>query len=201
MSDDGPPENLTKEDLWNRLRRLEQHVFPSRRQILKAGGAAALVGAGAAGGASAAPGDDGDTVWGSDSNRDDYYADELDANLVSTTFVNLGADESKVKQDAFTISDDGSTTFTDFEESQHFYLLGNGFLSGHAQGILTFNNINLAASTSKISVLSNTSLTGTTGSDGDLTLSMDGPELNIENRTGESRGYRLVRLQGTGLPP
>jgi hypothetical protein len=33
---------------------------------------------------SAAPGDDGDTVWGSSSNRDDYYADELDANLVST---------------------------------------------------------------------------------------------------------------------
>lgn len=61
-----------------------QAIWPSRRQALKATGAAAIFGAGAVGGASATPGDDGDTVWGSDQNRDDYYVDEMDANLVST---------------------------------------------------------------------------------------------------------------------
>lgn len=56
----------------------------TRRRVMMAGGAAALFGAGAVGGASATPGDDGDTVWGSSSNRDDYYVDEIDANLVNT---------------------------------------------------------------------------------------------------------------------
>lgn len=56
-----------------------------RRQAIKAislvaGGAS--IGAAVMRSVSAAPGDDGDTVWGSSSNRDDYYADELDANLV-----------------------------------------------------------------------------------------------------------------------
>jgi len=80
-----PPEDVSKDEIWNRLRRLEKAVFPNRREMLKAtAGLGALGAAGAAGRASAAPGDDGDTVWGSSSNRDDYYADEVDANLVST---------------------------------------------------------------------------------------------------------------------
>lgn len=61
-----------------------------RRKFLKTGaGAAALVAAGAVGQASATPGDDGDTVWGTDSNRDDYYADEIDANLVNTGDIDI----------------------------------------------------------------------------------------------------------------
>jgi len=40
------PENVTKEQLWNRLKRLEEHVYPSRRELL-AGGASALLAGGA----------------------------------------------------------------------------------------------------------------------------------------------------------
>jgi len=82
---DEPPEDLSKQDLWNRLRRLEQEVFPDRREILRKGAAAASLGAaGMIGRASAAPGDDGETTWGSANNRDSWYADEIDANSVST---------------------------------------------------------------------------------------------------------------------
>ena len=66
-----------------------QAIWPNRRQAMKATGAAALFGAGAIGGAAGAPGDDGDTVWGSDQNRDDYYVDEMDANTVSTDDVDI----------------------------------------------------------------------------------------------------------------
>jgi len=62
----------------------------SRRRFMQAAAAAGLVGTGAVGGAMATPGDDGDTVWGSDSNRDDYYVDELDANLVNTNSLGVG---------------------------------------------------------------------------------------------------------------
>lgn len=78
--------------LRTKLAELSQ-VLPEqdRRQFLKAGaGAGAILASGAIGRASAAPGDDGDTLWGSASNRDDYYADELDANLVSTGQVRSG---------------------------------------------------------------------------------------------------------------
>lgn len=64
-----------------------QRLPVSRRRVLQAAAAAGLLGTGAVGGALGAPGDDGDTVWGSSSNRDDYYADEIDANLVNTGIV------------------------------------------------------------------------------------------------------------------
>lgn len=48
--------------------------------------AASVFGAGVfTGQATAAPGDDGDTVWGSETNRSDWYADEIDANHVTAT--------------------------------------------------------------------------------------------------------------------
>lgn len=59
----------------------------SRRNALKAGGLFALLfGSAAAGAASATSGttNDDDTKWGSDSNRDDYYADVVDANVVDS---------------------------------------------------------------------------------------------------------------------
>lgn len=90
MGDAEPPEDVAKTELWNRLRRLEKSVFSSRRDILKTGAAAAAGGALTlgAGSGSADPGDDGDTTWGSDSNRDDYWVDELDARSVSTADIN-----------------------------------------------------------------------------------------------------------------
>jgi len=56
MADDEPPADLSKADLWERLRALEQRVYPDRRDVLKlAGGAVAggAVGAAATGNASA----------------------------------------------------------------------------------------------------------------------------------------------------
>lgn len=108
---DEPPEDVTKEQLWNRLRRLERAVFPSRRDVIKAGaGVGALGAAGLAGRASATPGDDGDTVWGSDANRDDYYADEVDANLVSADDLSIeDADARYTINSSLTLSHD---TFT-----------------------------------------------------------------------------------------
>ena len=67
-----------------RLERWARQMMPSRREAMKAGGLAAALGGAFIGGAEATPGDDGDTVWGSSSNRDDWYADEVDANLVNT---------------------------------------------------------------------------------------------------------------------
>lgn len=73
-----------------------------RRQAIKAislvaGGAS--IGAAVMRSVSAAPGDDGDTVWGSSSNRDDYYADELDANLVSTAGLSISDEISMTRTD------------------------------------------------------------------------------------------------------
>jgi len=80
-----PPEDVSKEDLWNRLRRLEKEVFPDRRDILKTGaGIASLGAAGMLGRASADPGDSGETTWGAPDNRDSWYANEIDSDSVST---------------------------------------------------------------------------------------------------------------------
>lgn len=57
----------------------------SRRNLLQAGattGAAGLLVAGTSGSAAAAGLNDGDTQWGSTSNRDDYVVDHLDAKSV-----------------------------------------------------------------------------------------------------------------------
>jgi|GEM_PF-2883782 len=66
----------------------------SRRGALKAGGLlASLTGAGAIGAASAqGTTNDDDTKWGSPNNRDDYYADVVDANLISTGAIDDVAD-------------------------------------------------------------------------------------------------------------
>lgn len=97
MSDNNTPTNDRIEQLEARVEelegRLEQRtITPTRRQAVKAGGGlAALLGLGAtAGTGAAAPGDDGDTVWGSDTNRDDYYADEIDAKSVDTEQLGTG---------------------------------------------------------------------------------------------------------------
>lgn len=73
------------EELCTKLVELSQ-LLPEhdRRQFLKAGaGAGALLGSGLLGRASAQAGD-GDTTWGSDTDRDDVYRDLVDATLVRT---------------------------------------------------------------------------------------------------------------------
>jgi hypothetical protein len=77
---EGASDNLEK-----RVAKIEQNMkkmMPSRRQMLAAGGVGLL--GFASGNASAAGLNDGDTQWGTNSNRDDYVVDTLDANLVDT---------------------------------------------------------------------------------------------------------------------
>jgi hypothetical protein len=82
------PDAQQPEQLAERVDELEatvQRMLPDRRQFIKGAGVAAgaaALGFGT-GQASAAPGDDGDTIWGDANNRDDYYADEFDANAVN----------------------------------------------------------------------------------------------------------------------
>lgn len=113
-TDDGRTDELIEiiEKQNERINQLEdvvqqqaQAIWPSRRQALKATGAAAIFGAGAISNAAAAPGDDGDTVWGSDSNRDDYYMDELDANLVSTGDLDIDGANFVSSGDVFELTD------------------------------------------------------------------------------------------------
>lgn len=74
-----------REDLEDRVDELEskmKRMLPNRRDVVKGGllaGAAGLSGFGA-GSASASGHNDGDTQWGTSSNRDDYFVDYLDAN-------------------------------------------------------------------------------------------------------------------------
>jgi len=66
---------------------VDDEELVSRRSLLQGGasvGAAGLLAALASGSAAASPGADGDTVWGSQNNRDDWFADFIDANTVQT---------------------------------------------------------------------------------------------------------------------
>jgi hypothetical protein len=86
------------EELWSKLVELSQ-LLPEhdRRQFLKAGaGAGALLGSGLLGRASAQA-DDGDTTWGSDTDRDDVYRDLVDAKLVRTESVVINTSEVYVQ--------------------------------------------------------------------------------------------------------
>jgi len=53
-------------------------------------------------------------VWGSDSNRDDYYADELDANLVSAGSGTIDGGKEMVGVDG--TSNAGPTTFNSWRQ-------------------------------------------------------------------------------------
>jgi len=77
MSNEEPPEDVTKKELWNRLRRLEQAVFPSRRDVLKAGGAAGAAGLLGFGAGSASAADTSPDRVGASGNPVDVYLDEL----------------------------------------------------------------------------------------------------------------------------
>lgn len=96
------------EDRVDELEDTVQKMLPSRRDML-AGGAVAgagLLGFGA-GNASASGHNDGDTQWGSNSNRDDYLADHVDANSLNADEGLIGA--SPTSRDLITNS---STTLT-----------------------------------------------------------------------------------------
>lgn len=73
-----------RETIENSVNQVASHGMTRRAALGVV--AASVFGAGVfTGQASAAPGDDGDTVWGSDSNRSDWYADLIDANKVVAT--------------------------------------------------------------------------------------------------------------------
>lgn len=70
----------------NQLQKTVKKMMPNRRDFLKAG-AGAAAGAGLALSASSGSAEglgDGDTQWGSNSNRDDYVVDHVDANSLDT---------------------------------------------------------------------------------------------------------------------
>lgn len=122
MSDEGRIEKLAgvidkQQEQIEQLQKKIQGRGPSRRRVLQAGGVAALLGAGATGGAAAAPGDDGDTVWGSDSNRDDYYADEVDANTVIAEYIQNSLTTTSSDEVSHTryVGPDDPTTVSEFD--------------------------------------------------------------------------------------
>lgn len=69
-----------QEERIARLEKQLRRMMPTRRDALKAGavGAVGILGFGA--GNASADLNDGDTEWGSSTNRDDYFVDHLDAN-------------------------------------------------------------------------------------------------------------------------
>jgi len=83
------------EELEERVNELEntiERMLPGRRQMLKAAGAGVL-GASAftAGQASADGHNDGDTQWGSDTNRSDYFADYVNSRRLESIHVHNGS--------------------------------------------------------------------------------------------------------------
>jgi len=93
------------------------------------------------------------------------------------------------------LSDDESVEITDYAESQLIWLAGpTGIDAGHAIFLATYQDIRIAAQRD-VSVVSNTQLNGTTGPDGTLNISMSDTNLQIENRTGNSRDYIVTRFK------
>lgn len=80
MTTEDPPDDVTKEQLWNRLRRLEQAVFPDRRAVLKSAAGVAALGAAGAGGYTTGQARAADTSVGSvgtTSDAVDVYLDQI----------------------------------------------------------------------------------------------------------------------------
>lgn len=75
----------SRKSLEKRIKKLEKRVYPGRRGVLAGGAAAGASLLGFSAGRASADGlNDGDTQWGSDSNRDDYVIDHADANSIDT---------------------------------------------------------------------------------------------------------------------
>jgi len=192
---DEPEPEPTKSELHERVEQLESTVakmMPSRRDALKLGAAGI---AGAAGlsatsqSAAASTGSAGQI--GDSSNRPDVFADEINTNI--QTF-----GESRIVEDTFTLADDTATSFSDFSQHQFFFLGGASNRSGGVMGLLEFEQVRIAAaqvSIGTVTTISDTQLTGTTGTDGNVTLSQSGKDFFIENRTGASRNYALLRIK------
>jgi len=185
----------TKAELHDRVQQLESTVeklMPSRRDALRMG-AAGIAGAAGLGAASqsaeastGAAGQIGDV-----NNRPDLIADEIDTN--TQTF-----DESRIIEDTFTLADDSAISFSDFSEAQFFFLGGEDSRAGTVMGLLQFETVAIAAAernVGSVATIANTQLTGTTGTDGNLTLSQNGTDFFIENRTGVSGDYALLRIK------
>jgi len=173
-----------------------EQLMPSRRAIL-AGGAGLVGGAALTGQASAqsAAGQVGTSSEPVDVEAATVSATDVTTDSLNTADINLG--QNLIKTDRFTLSDDSAISFDDYEESQWFYLMGQASDDGHAEGVLIYQSVNLGAATDNVDTISNTELTGTTGTDGQVSLSMDNTVLYIENRVGREADYRLIRIQGS----
>ena len=181
----------------------------SRRQLLTLAGGSAGVAGLVALGVDPATAQSAAGQVGTEASPEDIYAFDLDVQngaefngsdvagvgSLSTPKINLG--QNLIKTDRFTLSDDSAISFSDYEESQWFYLMGQGADDGHAEGVLVYQKVNLGGATDDVDTIFNTELTGTTGTDGQLSLSMSDTTLYIENRVGREVDYRLIRIQGS----
>lgn len=78
MKDDEPPEDVGESQLWGRIRKLEKHVYPDRRDVLKAGVGAAVGGAAVFGSTgNAAAGSQSAGTWGTQAKPQDGYLEDL----------------------------------------------------------------------------------------------------------------------------
>lgn len=86
------------EEEVSQLRNTVQRMLPNRRAVIKGGAAAAATGmlGFSAGSASASGLDDGDTQWGSDSNRDDYVVDHIDSNSIDSASYSVGSSSALI---------------------------------------------------------------------------------------------------------
>ena len=157
----------------------------SRRDLLKAGGtlgALGLVGGSAVGSSAAdASTSDSDSNAGRPSDRVDVFADGVDANSVSTDEEVIGQVQRRVP--ALTIADDAADSIT-FSKNRGA-LISVYDVSANRFGLFaTVANAVDSAGTQAITNLGGQQLTGTTGTDGDLSVSRDADTFYIENRTG-----------------
>jgi len=205
MTNDDPPENVTKEELWNRLRRLEKAVLPSRRDVLKAGGAAGAAGLLGFNAGSASGADTSGARAGSPGNEIDVYLDEIKdksgdvvADIDDTGAVDfqrpvstsdLSINNIPQFSEWATISDDSTESFFvgDFE-----LFTISGTYSGTGGFLITgYNKIENSLLGTNTTTQGNTSLSGTTGPDDSLNIARNDNTLILENRLGDQRTFSV----------
>jgi hypothetical protein len=119
-----------------------------------------------------------------------HDGDDITPESVNTDLAVIG--ETGYNPTTTALADDSVATVTVSSESIQL-LTGN---AGGVTGIFVsaFDSLITAATGSTVTNAGSTTLTGTTGDDGDLTVSRDGNDLNIENRTGSDVTVKVTSL-------